>query len=111
MINSKKIFQLAQQQGIQSLELFTKRTARLSVISYRNEVENMTANVVVFIPPAVDPGDPPISINIVVIAIPTSVMDNWSTVLNPAVLGVTDWNMELQNRSASGASVNSKKKK
>lgn len=43
MINSKKIFQLAQQQGIQSLELFTKRTARLSVISYRNEVENMTS--------------------------------------------------------------------
>ena len=52
-------------------------------------VENNTATVVTFIPPAVEPGAAPISIKIIVINCPTP--DNWfkSTVLKPAVLGDT----------------------
>ena len=74
-------------------------------------VENRTARVVVFIPPAVDPGEPPMSINIIVIAVPASLNCVKSAVLNPAVLGVTDWNRELQMRSPIGLSPNSNKKK
>ena len=43
-----------------------------------------TANVVVFIPPAVEPGEPPISIT------DACFIALRSTVLNPAVLNVTD---------------------
>ena len=41
-------------------------------------------------PPAVDPGDPPISISNIIIAFEGSVIAARSAVLNPAVLGVTD---------------------
>ena len=74
-------------------------------------VENKTASVVVFIPPAVEPGEPPISISMIVIAVPVSLISVKSAVLNPAVLGVTDWNKELQMRSPIGLSPNSNKKK
>ena len=50
---------------------------------------NITATVVVFIPPAVEPGDPPIIINAIIIACPASLMLVRSAVLKPAVLGVT----------------------
>ena len=53
-------------------------------------IANNTAIVVVFIPPAVEPGLPPISIKIIVINCPASLIDVKSTVLNPAVRGVTD---------------------
>lgn len=43
MINTKKTFALASQSGIEALELFTRRTAKLSLHSYHNEVENMTS--------------------------------------------------------------------
>ena len=49
-----------------------------------------TANVVIFMPPAVDPGAPPTSISPVIIAMPVSDIFVRSAVLNPAVLGVTD---------------------
>ena len=52
-------------------------------------VERRTAIVVVFIPPAVDPGEPPISIRMIMMAMPTSLSWVKSMVLNPAVLGVT----------------------
>ena len=74
-------------------------------------LDSMTAKVVVFMPPAVDPGEPPININAIMIMQPVSLIVVRSTVLNPAVLGVTDWKKELQIRSFSGASENSKKKK
>ena len=47
-----------------------------------------TATVVVFMPPAVDPGEPPISIKSVMTDCPVSLTDVKSAVLNPAVLGV-----------------------
>ena len=50
---------------------------------------NKTATVVVFIPPAVDPGDPPISIRKMISMRPTPVNAERSEVLKPAVLGVT----------------------
>ena len=52
--------------------------------------ENKTAIVVVFIPPAVEPGEPPISIRIIIRYNPVSLIAVRFTVLNPAVLGVTD---------------------
>ena len=48
-----------------------------------------TARVVVFIPPAVDPGDPPISINAIMSMVPAPDRDERDAVLKPAVLGVT----------------------
>ena len=48
-----------------------------------------TAKVVVFIPPAVELGEPPTSISIIIIVFETSVILEISIVLNPAVLGVT----------------------
>lgn len=54
-----------------------------------NTVNTATTKVVVFIPPAVDPGFPPIIIRIIVNNIEPSVKDAVSSVLKPAVLGVT----------------------
>jgi len=55
-----------------------------------------TTSVVVLIPPAVEPGLPPIIINIIVKKLPLSESPDILTVLNPAVLGVTDWNNEAK---------------
>ena len=52
--------------------------------------ENKTAIVVVFIPPAVEPGEPPINIRIIIKHHPVSLIAVIFTVLNPAVLGVID---------------------
>ena len=49
-----------------------------------------TAIVVVFIPPAVEPGEPPISIKIILRSFPESLKEAKSAVLKPAVLVVTD---------------------
>ena len=49
-----------------------------------------TAKVVVLIPPAVEPGEPPIIISTNIINRPLSVNAARSTVLKPAVLGATD---------------------
>lgn len=53
------------------------------------EFLNITAIVVIFMPPAVEPGAPPISIRIINIPSPASLIVLRGTVLNPAVLGVT----------------------
>ena len=73
--------------------------------------EKSTAIVVVFIPPAVEPGEPPISIRMIISRSPVSLISVRSTVLNPAVLGVTDWNREDRNLFPRGRSANSQKKK
>ena len=69
------------------------------------------ANVVVFIPPAVDPGDPPISISMIVRISPAPLSVFWSAVLNPAVLVVTDWNRDYRILSLRGRPMNSAQKK
>ena len=51
---------------------------------------NRTAKVVVFIPPAVEPGEPPISIRMIIMAVPDSSIAARSVVLKPAVRVVTD---------------------
>ena len=51
---------------------------------------NRTANVTVFIPPAVEPGEPPISMSMIIIAEPDSSIAARSVVLKPAVRVVTD---------------------
>ncbi|CAN4047882.1 RNA polymerase sigma factor sigV, partial [Dysosmobacter welbionis] len=48
-----------------------------------------TASVVVFMPPAVEPGEPPMSISMVIIVCPLSLIAVKSAVLKPAVRGVT----------------------
>ena len=69
-----------------------RRPKRLA-FSLRRKVEiavvSKTAMVVVFKPPAVDPGLPPISISAMVINCPASLKSVNSTVLKPAVRGVT----------------------
>ena len=50
--------------------------------------EKRTAIVVVFMPPAVDPGDPPISINTISSILPVPDKEEKDVVLKPAVLGV-----------------------
>ena len=51
-----------------------------------------TVSVVVFIPPAVEPGEPPMSIRKIITAKDELDIPGRLTVLKPAVLGVTDWN-------------------
>ena len=53
-----------------------------------------TAKVVVLIPPAVEPGEPPIIINIIVTSWAWVESPSKATVLKPAVLGVTDWKID-----------------
>ena len=72
---------------------------------------NRTATVVTFIPPAVEPGAPPISISIISIPSPASLNVFSGTVLNPAVLGVTAWNRDIHILRDIGSSRNSVKKK
>ena len=54
------------------------------------ELAMRTATVVVLIPPAVEPGEPPIIIRTIIVAMEGSCSAVQSTVLNPAVLVVTD---------------------
>lgn len=51
---------------------------------------SITAIVVVLIPPAVEPEEPPTNINIIMINCVVSLIFDKSTVLNPAVRAVTD---------------------
>ena len=55
-------------------------------------VSTSMANVVVLIPPAVPPGDPPMNINRHANTLDSVCSAAWDTVANPAVLVVTDWN-------------------
>ena len=66
-----------------------------------------TEKVVVFIPPAVDPGEPPISINNIITAFDASLISEMFIVLNPAVLVVTDWNVAANRRFPMGNFVRS----
>ena len=56
--------------------------------------QNRTAMVTVFIPPAVPTGEPPIIISTSEIAEDALVKFSCGTVAKPAVLVVTDWNMD-----------------
>lgn len=62
-----------------------------------------TARVVVFMPPAVEPGEPPISIKMVIRDWPVSLIAVRSAVLKPAVLGVTAWNKDSRKRLPIGS--------
>ena len=70
------------------------RLPQTSASSFLRQTENAlrirTASVVVFIPPAVEPGEPPTSMSRVIIALEEPVIAERSAVLKPAVLGVTD---------------------
>ena len=70
-----------------------------------------TAIVDVFIPPAVEPEQPPISISTVISIAPGSLITEKSAVLKPAVLVVTDWNEECSILTFNGSSEYSAKKK
>jgi hypothetical protein len=62
------------------------------------------AALVVFTPPPVDPGEAPINMRIMM----SRMLSFWrrpiSTVLKPAVLGVTDWKRQIRNLVPHGAS-------
>ena len=58
-----------------------------------------TAAVVVFIPPAVEPVEPPTTIRQIMRKMLPSLRAARSTVLKPAVLAVTDWNRDARIRS------------
>ncbi len=57
-----------------------------------------TANVQVFMPPPVEPGDAPINIRSVSTTTEGTERPPMGRVLNPAVLAVTDWNTEPHRR-------------
>ena len=67
-----------------------------------------TANVVVFMPPAVEPGEPPNSIRTTINACDVLPIAARSAVLKPAVRGVTDWNIDNKMRCRAEPAVNSK---
>ena len=73
-----------------SLILFLNNSAFSLFLNTEIIVAKITTIVDVFIPPAVDPGEPPINIKITRIVNPTSLTPLRLTVLNPAVLGVID---------------------
>ena len=56
------------------------------------------ATVVVRTPPAVPPGEPPISIRIIIICAVSGPMADIDTVLKPAVRVVTEWKKALSTR-------------
>ena len=62
----------------------------------------MTTIVVVLTPPAVEPGQPPINMSIIVRSLLACVIAPKSTVLYPAVLGVTEAKNEVINLSLKG---------
>ena len=70
-------------------------------------VASSTKSVVVLMPPAVDPGAPPVNMSATSSSRPVSLIVSISTVLNPAVRGVTAWKSEAQNRAAPCSSGNS----
>ena len=72
-----------------SLRRRLKITTLLFFLDEANAIRNKTTKVVVLIPPAVEPGLPPISISTVVSRELLSESEDKSVVLNPAVLGVT----------------------
>ena len=55
-----------------------------------------TTKVTVFIPPAVEPEEPPTNISATVTALPASVICPWSKEAKPAVLVLTDWKNPLR---------------
>lgn len=65
-----------------SMDFFLRKVAPM--------LKRRTASVVVFIPPAVEPVDPPTSIRQIIKSRLVSRRDGRSTVLKPAVLGLTD---------------------
>ena len=58
-----------------------------------------THTVTVFMPPAVDPEEPPISMSTQLMTMELSVMAPWSMTLNPAVRRVMDWKKALRHFS------------
>ena len=70
-----------------------------------------TKKVVIFIPPPVEPGAAPININTICKKILDSVIFVRSTVLNPAVRGVTDWKKDARILDPKGMPAKSTKKK
>ena len=76
-----------------NLRLNTLQPFVFLMLEYKNN--SITATLVVFTPPAVDPGLPPKNIKITVKNLLASLKAATSTVLKPAVLGVTEQNREL----------------
>ncbi|MPM32877.1 hypothetical protein SDC9_79443 [bioreactor metagenome] len=63
-----------------------------------------TENVPTLMPPAVEPEAPPINMSSMDSMAEAGVKAAWLTVLNPAVLQVTDWNVAAINLFAGGRS-------
>ncbi len=59
-------------------------------------IRKRRAALVVFTPPPVDPGEAPINMRMMRIRIVSLAKSPISTVLNPAVRGVTDWKKEAR---------------
>ena len=72
------------------VEIPPKHSVSSFLLKTASKERNSTAIVVVFIPPAVEPGEPPISISTIIIVLLLSLICARSTVLKPAVRVVTD---------------------
>ena len=79
-----------------SSSLLPKIFAPWVLVSVDFKYTKSTTMVVTLIPPAVEPGAPPINIKTMVKSLLPSVIAPVSTELNPAVLGVTEQNREFK---------------
>jgi len=86
-------------------------TVRLKILTSRPPFKRFHSNMmrmaalVVFTPPPVEPGEAPMNISTRIRRRVAFVKDPISTVLNPAVRGVTDWNNEAKILFKTGTSL------
>lgn len=94
-------------EGIRRLKHSTSFLRRYTLSAARKS----TATVETFIPPAVEPEQPPVSMRAISASTPASLICERSAELKPAVLAVTDWNSEWSTRSFIGSPTYSTLKK
>ena len=73
-----------------AIDSASKKLGTIALAEGRSGIGNQTASVVVFMPPAVEPGEPPMSIKRIITPCDAPDIADRFTVLKPAVLGVTD---------------------
>lgn len=73
---------------VSGVNLFEKTSISLEFFSVDTAQRNKTAMVTVFVPPAVEPDDPPMNIRIYVMTLDTGDKSAFGILLNPAVLVV-----------------------
>ena len=93
-----EIARCSSSRGMVRLNTFTSSRP----ISRLHMIRNSRLALVVLTPPPVEPGEAPMNIRTIISRIVSLASIPMSTVLNPAVRGVTDWNREASTRFSHG---------